>query len=85
MTTNHDNAFFLKNPEPDDGCYLITPKRSATDIAALNARLATLPEPSARFVMLTQDMARLPIGKKVLAVGRKTHARLKGGDVLIAK
>ncbi len=70
--TNHDSAFFLKNPEPDDGCYLITPKRSATELAALRTRLENLPEPSARFVVLTQDMARLPTGKKLLAVGRKT-------------
>ncbi len=75
MTTNHDSAFFLKNPEPDDGCYLITPKRSATELAALRTRLENLPEPSARFVMLTQDMARLPTGKKVLAVGRKTGSK----------
>ncbi len=76
MKTNSDNALFLQPEEGvHDGCYLITPKRSATELAALRTRLENLPEPSARFVMLTQDMARLPTGKKVLAVGRKTGSK----------
>jgi len=71
MSTNQDSAFFLQNPEPDDGCFLIAPKRTSAELAALRTRLENLPEPSARFMALTQDMAGLqPLDRK--KVRRKT-------------
>lgn len=81
---NHDNALFLSPEEGvHDGCFRIVAAKSEAEIAALNERLANLPEPSAWFVAMTQKMAALPDSKKVLAIGKKTAK--KGGDVLTAE
>jgi len=78
MTTEHDSAFFLQNPEPDDGCFLIAPKRTSAELAALRTRLDNLPVEIACDMDARWRMARSPQpldGKKVLAYGKST----KGG------
>ncbi len=89
---NHDNALFLSPEEGvHDGCFLIVAAKPEAEIAALNARLASLPEPSAKFVEMTKRMemwaeydakmakaALKPLdGKKVLAIGKKTAKSTK--------
>jgi len=75
---NHDAMFVNPEPGVHDGCFLIVAAKPEAEIAALNARLASLPEPSAKFVEMTQKMAALPEHKRVLAIGKKTAK--KGGD-----
>jgi len=89
---NHDAMFIDPEPGVHDGCFLIVAAKSEAEIAALNARLASLPEQSAKFVEMTKRLemraeydakmekaALKPLdGKKVLAYGKKTAK--KGGD-----
>jgi hypothetical protein len=74
MTDPNANALFFNDEDKfireDDGdiIFLRTPQRCPLSIAALNARLEALPEPSAEFITMTRMMARIRRVEKQIVI-----------------
>jgi len=89
MNETHDNAMFIR-PEPGvhDGCFLVTKQRCPVEIAALNARLAALGEPSASFQIRTMQMGLIrptQTGEEWRQMIDEIRECTKGGDAVPLK